>query len=388
MNTAMLALEDGTLFKGRSFGAEGTISGEVVFNTSLTGYLEVLTDPSYRGQIVTMTCPHIGNVGITYEDLENGQPHVAGFVVREVSEIPSNWRSDISIQEYLMKNGIIGISEIDTRALTRRIRSEGAMRAVLSTEIGDREKLVHLAQNAPTISEVDLVKLVTCPEIHAWDDPIDGRWYVDRQVMNGSARDLHVIAYDFGIKNNILRTLRDRVRRVTVVPADTPADRVLQLNPDGIFLSNGPGDPEVVDYAVPQLEKLFSENIPAFGICLGLQVMGLAMGASSYKMKFGHRGCNQPVQDLKTGRVEITSHNHGFALKDLPSELSVTHVCLNDQTIEGFEHKSLPFFGVQYHPEAAPGPHDSGHLFDRFVELMQQSGEIACQSEKISEKSL
>ena len=388
MNRAVLALEDGKIFEGRSFGAIGTTCGEVVFNTSLTGYLEVITDPSYCGQIVTMTCPHIGNVGITYEDLESGKPHIAGFVVREVSEVDSNWRSQNTLQEYFKTNGIVGISEVDTRALTLHIREAGAMKACLTSDDLSHQQLIEKAKSSPGISDRDLVGEVTCDEIHAWDDPVDGRWHINRALNHMHQEDLHVVAYDFGIKSNILRSLRDRVKRVTVVPASTSAERVRQLEPDGIFLSNGPGDPEQVAYAVDEIEKLISNKMPTFGICLGLQVMGLAFGAQSYKLKFGHRGCNQPVKDLTSGRVEITSHNHGFALKNLPAELALTHVCLNDETIEGFEHRTLPTFGVQYHPEAAPGPHDSGHLFDRFVQSMLDTGSLACQNEKISEKSL
>ena len=389
MTRAFLALEDGRIFEGQSFGAIGTSLGEIVFNTSLTGYLEVITDPSYRGQIVTMTCPHIGNVGITYEDLESSQPHIAGLVVREISEVESSWRSELSLQDYFKNSGIVGISEVDTRAITLHIREAGAMKACISSEDIDPQELVERAKNSPSISERDLVDEVSCSEILAWDDPVDGRWYINRSRNSiAHQKDLHVVAYDFGIKSNILRSLRDRVKRVTVVPASTSAERVMQLEPDGIFLSNGPGDPEQVAYAIDEVDKLIAGNMPTFGICLGLQVMGLAFGARSYKLKFGHRGCNQPVKDLTSGQVEITSHNHGFAIKDLPAELELTHLCLNDDTIEGFEHRKLPAFGVQYHPEAAPGPHDSGHLFDRFIQSMLDTGSGACQNEKISEKSL
>jgi carbamoyl-phosphate synthase small subunit len=364
---ALLALEDGAVFPGRPFGARGTVCGEVVFNTGMTGYTEVLTDPSYAGQIVAMTYPHIGNYGVTYEDIESHMPHLAGFVVREASGVYSNRRAQLSLDEFLKTHGVVGITDVDTRALTRRIREVGAMRACLASGDGDPEELVERARSAPQISELDLVARVTCREIHLWDDPSDPSW----QLSSREHEDLHVVAIDYGIKWNILRSLRDRVRRVTVVPADTSAKRVLDLRPDGIFLSNGPGDPERVDYAIRTIEKLLGEEIPIFGICLGHQLLGLALGARSYKLKFGHHGANQPVNDLKTGRIEITTHNHGFALRRLPRDLEVTHINLNDGTIEGLAHKRLPAFGVQYHPEAAPGPHDSTHLFDRFVRLIQ-----------------
>lgn len=360
---ALLALEDGALFYGEPSGACGTVCGEVVFNTGMTGYVEVLTDPSYKGQIVAMTSPHIGNYGVAYEDLESYRPHVTGFVVREQSRNYSNWRAQISLDEFLKAHGIVGITEVDTRELTLHIREAGAMRGCLSSEDADPKELVERARAAPSISELDLVSQVSCREIHAWDDPQDPRWRAEPQ-------DLHVVAYDFGVKQNILRNLRDRVRRVTVVPAHTPAERVLKLKPDGVFLSNGPGDPQRAPYAIREIQKLLKTGIPLFGICLGHQLLGLALGARSYKLKFGHRGTNQPVKDLQTGRVEVTTHNHGFALCDLPEELEVTHINLNDGTIEGMHHKSLPLFSVQYHPEAAPGPHDSTHLFDRFIELM------------------
>jgi carbamoyl-phosphate synthase small subunit len=366
---AWLALEDGTLFSGLPFGASGTVCGEIVFNTGLTGYVEVLTDPSYKGQIVTMTYPHIGNYGVTLEDLESSEPHVSGFVVREASGTFSNWRADSSIQEFLRNHGIIGISEIDTRALTLRIREVGAMRACISSEDVPSDDLVGRARAFPSISEQDLVGQVTGREMQRWDDPISLEW---NGTHSNKAADFHVVAFDFGIKHNILRSLRSRVSRVTLVPASTPATRVRDLRPDGIFLSNGPGDPAYLGEIIQTIHELIQMEIPIFGICLGHQLLGLAMGAKSYKLKFGHRGCNQPVKNLETGRVEITTHNHGFALRDLPDDLVITHLSLNDNTIEGFRHKRLPIFAVQYHPEAAPGPHDSDYLFESFVEMMKE----------------
>ncbi len=364
---ARLALEDGNIFEGKAFGARGTVCGEVVFNTSLTGYVEVLTDPSYAGQIVTMTYPHIGNYGVTFEDLESHRPYVTGLVVREYSEIYSNWRAQHSLNEFLKTNGIVGLCEVDTRALTLHIRQAGAMRGCLTSEEMAASQAVELARACPSISEQDLISQVTCSEAHSWDDATDPAW-TDKEH---SPEDFHVVAYDFGIKHNILRSLRAHVQRVTVVPCQTSAERVWKLKPDGIFLSNGPGDPERADFAIKNIRQLLEKDIPIFGICLGHQLLGLALGARSYKLKFGHRGSNQPVKNLKTGKVEITTHNHGFALRDLPPELEVTHVNLNDNTIEGMRLKDAKCFGVQYHPEAAPGPHDSTYLFDRFVEMMR-----------------
>ncbi len=363
---ALLALEDGTVFTGEPFGARGTVEGEVVFNTGLTGYVEVLTDPSYRSQIVAMTNPHIGNYGVTYEDLESARPQVAGFIVREASRIYSNWRATSSLEKYLEAHGIVGITEVDTRALTRHIRSAGAMRGALSSEEAYPEELIRCARRAPAISSQELVAQVSCPEPHVWSD------LPDLPPSDGAER-FNVIALDFGIKRGILRHLETRRCRVTVVPALTPARRILELRPEGIFLSNGPGDPRQVTQALPIIQRLIETNIPLFGICLGHQLLGLACGARAYKLKFGHRGVNQPVQYLASGRVEITTHNHGYALDDLPPELEVTHINLNDGTIEGLQDRERPIFSVQYHPEAAPGPHDSGYLFDRFVALMRRS---------------
>ncbi len=373
----LLALEDGTVFDGQPFGAPGTICGEVVFNTGMIGYPEVLTDPSYKGQIVTMTYPHIGNYGIVFDDFESQQLQVSGFIVRELSRISSNWRAERDLDEVLKAHGIIGLSEVDTRALTLHIREAGAMKGCLSSEGIDSQELIRRARAAPSISEQDLVGQVTCAESYRWDEPSDPRW----SNHSGTGEDLHVVVYDFGVKRNILRSLRDRVKRVTVVPAQTPTSTVLKRKPDGILLSNGPGDPERADYAIKNIRTLLERSdCPIFGICLGHQLLGLALGARSYKLKFGHRGANQPVKNIATGRVEITTHNHGFALRDLPPELEVTHINLNDGTIEGMKLKGAKHcFSVQYHPEAAPGPQDSGYLFEDFVRLMreQKRGDVA-----------
>lgn len=367
---ALLALEDGTVFPGEPLGARGTICGEVVFNTAMSGYVEVLTDPSFRGQIVTMTQPHVGNYGVTFQDVESHQAHVSGFIVREASSRYSNWRGELSLEDYLKKTGIVGLAELDTRALVRHVRTLGAMRGCLSCESDDREALVERARRAPAITERDLIGEVTAPEIHAWDDGSDPAWLDGADVREPD--DHHVVAYDFGIKHSILRQLRDRASRVTVVPAETSAERVRGMGPDGIFLSNGPGDPERAAHAIREVRKLAELDVPIFGICLGHQLLGLALGARSYKLKFGHHGSNQPVQRLDTGQVTVTTHNHGFALDDLPAHLEVTHVNLNDETIEGMRVPDAPILSVQYHPEAAPGPHDSRHLFDRFLTMMRR----------------
>jgi carbamoyl-phosphate synthase small subunit len=366
---AKLALEDGSVFTGRAFGASGTTEGEVVFNTSMTGYQEILTDPSYKGQIVTMTYPLIGNYGINRHDMESAQPHVAGFVIKELSPIPSNYRSDLTLDAYLKENNLIGIEGIDTRALTRRLRISGAMRGVLSTEILDDAQLVNRAQHSAQMIGADWVQAVKPAEGYGWDQD-QGEWALGK-VERGDG--LHVVALDCGAKSNILRNLVERGVKVTVVPPETPAEAILKLNPDGVFVSNGPGDPAVLDYAVKPLKGVI-EKIPTFGICLGHQLLSRALGAKTYKLKFGHRGGNQPVKNLDTGRVEITSQNHGFAVERKSLEAHggiVTHVNLNDNTIEGFRHKSLPVFSVQYHPEASPGPHDAAYLFDAFIEMMK-----------------
>lgn len=388
---AILALADGTVFHGQSFGSPVTVTGEIVFNTSMTGYQEILTDPSYYGQIVTMTCPHIGNVGVNPEDVEASRPWASGLIVREVSHRVSNWRARQSLPDYLGQHNLPGLTEIDTRALVRHIRSQGAMLAALSSdERLSPADLVDLARAAPSMNGLDLAKEVTCPEPYHWEDAIPQAWRVEEnrksqipldgaQVVN--RKSFNVVAYDFGIKHNILRLLTVAGCRVTVVPATTPAQDVLALNPDGIFLSNGPGDPAAVTYAIEATRELIDSNIPIFGICLGHQILGLALGGTTHKLKFGHRGGNQPVKNISLplegegqGGVSITSHNHGFAVTagSLPNEVEVTHTNLNDGCIEGLRHKSKPVFSIQYHPEASPGPHDALGFFGQFVELMEQ----------------
>lgn len=366
---AKLALEDGTVFTGRAFGYFGTSEGEVVFNTSMTGYQEILTDPSYKGQIVTMTYPLIGNYGINRQDAESRQPQVEGFVIKELSPVYSNYRADMSLDEYLAENKIIGIEGIDTRALTRKLRISGSMRGILSTEILDDAALVDRARHAAQMAGADWVQAVKPSKPYEWNQN-QGAWGLGK-VERGDG--LHVIALDCGAKQNILRHLTERGVKVTVLPPETSAEEILNHKPDGLFVSNGPGDPAVLDYAVKPLRGAMGK-VPIFGICLGHQLLGRAIGASTYKLKFGHRGANQPVKNLDTGRVEITSQNHGFAVDQASLEARggvVTHLNLNDNTVEGFRHKDLPVFSVQYHPEASPGPHDAAYLFDAFIEMMK-----------------
>lgn len=368
---AKLALEDGTVFTGNSFGAAGEVDGEVCFNTSMTGYQEILTDPSYRGQIVTMTYPHIGNYGINDEDVESSKPHLAGFVVRELSRVASNFRSQQQLGDYLAKHGIVGISGIDTRALVRRLRIDGAMRGVLSTIDLDEDSLVAKAKRSLGLVGRDLVREVMPTAPRTWDQPLSD-WDKLNADPTGGER-LHVVALDFGMKWNIPRHLTDVNCQVTVLPGSATADEVLAHRPAGIFLSNGPGDPEPLSYATEMIQGVLGKA-PLFGICLGHQLFALACGARTFKLKFGHRGANQPVLDCLTGKVEITAQNHGFAVEEesLPAELEITHRNLNDNTIAGLRHKTAPAFSVQYHPEASSGPHDSQYLFGRFRQLMDE----------------
>jgi carbamoyl-phosphate synthase small subunit len=376
---ALLALEDGRVFEGESFGGTGTRVGEICFNTSMTGYQEVLTDPSYRGQIVAMTYPHIGNYGTNALDQESAKPHVSGFVIEELSEIPSNWRSEESLDAYLRRWKIPGVQGIDTRALTRHLRERGAMKACLTTEDLSEKAAVEEAVRGDGVVGMDYVQEVSATSAYEWD--ADDRESTLWSVARGNADEVHreklppvrhrIVAYDYGIKENILRRLRQNGFGVTVVPANTTAAETLALKPDGVFLSNGPGDPSTLRYAHEAVRGLMGK-MPIFGICLGHQVLGYAFGGDTFKLKFGHRGGNQPVKDLLTGKVAITSQNHGFAVdaESLPANVEVTHVNLNDGTVEGMRHTELPVFSVQYHPEAAPGPHDAGYFFQQFAELI------------------
>jgi carbamoyl-phosphate synthase small subunit len=359
MTKAILVLEDGRTFTGASFGADGETFGEMVFNTSMTGYQEILTDPSYAGQIVCMTYPQIGNYGVNEADVESRRPWVEGFVVREASSIASNWRSTETLDSYLKKNNIVGIEHIDTRALVRHIRDKGAMRAGISTIELNGEALLQKILASPDMKNRELATSVTAAE--SFDYAAEGE------------EKFHVVAFDFGVKTNSLREFSKFGCRITVVPSETSADDVLALKPDGIFLSNGPGDPASMSAVIAEIKKLTQEEVPMFGICLGHQLIGSAFGGETYKMKFGHRGGNQPIKDLTTGKIEIASHNHGFAVEreSLPADVEVTHINLNDNTVAGLRHKSLPVFSVQYHPESAPGPHDSEYLFERFIGLMK-----------------
>jgi len=408
-----IVLEDGTVYQGRSFGYCGEQAGEIVFNTGMAGYQEILTDPSYKGQIVVMTYPLIGNYGINFHDQESGMPQVSGFIVKENSPIPHNWRSKTSLSSYLNEHRIIGIEGVDTRAITRRIRMKGAMKAVISTETEDIASLLAQVQAAPGMAGQDLVKDVTCREAYYYQekpiDPHELNWheYLSDRTDDHAGEDgndanntnhannetseaatatretdetdcpaharYRVVAVDFGVKENILRQLTGVGFEVQVVPASFSADQIMAMNPDGVFLSNGPGDPAAVQYAVDTVRELL-HRVPIFGICLGHQILGLALGGRTFKLKFGHRGCNHPVKDLTTGRVEITSQNHGFCV-DIDSlksqDVTLTHINLNDQTLEGMQHNIWPIFSVQYHPEASPGPHDSHYLFKRFYNMVQ-----------------
>ena len=355
---AILVLEDGRTFTGTSFGADGEAFGEMVFNTSMSGYQEILTDPSYAGQIVCMTYPLIGNYGTNTEDVESRRPWVEGFVVREASRIASNFRSTMSLQDYLKTNSIVGIEHLDTRALVRHIRDKGAMRSAISTIDLDPQSLLNKVLASPEMANRELASAVTADANYFYPATAEERF--------------HIVAYDFGVKTNSLREFAKFGCRVTVVPSNTSADETMALKPDGIFLSNGPGDPSTMRSVVDEIRKLTTSDVPMFGICLGHQIIGQVFAGETYKLKFGHRGGNQPIKDLTTGKIEITAHNHGFAVdaNSLPADVEVTHINLNDNTVAGLRHKTLPVFSVQYHPESAPGPHDSEYLFERFIDLM------------------
>lgn len=373
--TAKLALENGTVFTGESFGASSETTGEVVFNTSITGYQEILTDPSYAGQIVTMTYPLIGNYGVNSEDLESSKPQVAGFVVKEYFEFYSNFRATGSLGEWLKARKIIAIQGIDTRMLTKMIRTAGAMRGIISTVDLDDASLVEKARRSPSMSGLDLAKDVTTKTSYDWNE-IDRTPFAlkTKSAVAPDGRKWRVVVYDFGVKQNILRRLATYGCKLTVVPASFPADKVLAMEPDGVFLSNGPGDPSAVRYGIQNIKQLVGKK-PVFGICLGHQLMAIALGGETFKLKFGHRGGNHPVKNLRTGGIEITSQNHGFAVdpKSLdPATIEITHVNLNDDTNEGLRHRELPIFSVQYHPEASPGPHDSDYLFEQFISMMER----------------
>lgn len=368
---ALLALEDGTTWPGIGFGAVGDTTGEAVFNTSMTGYQEILTDPSYHEQIVTMTAPHIGNYGVTPEDDESSRVWAAGFVIRSLSPVVSNWRARQSLEDYLAERNVVGITEVDTRALVRHIRTHGAMRAAISSSDPDPDRLIALAKASRDMNGLDLAKEVTCTEPYHWTEASDW-WKPGVTKSEVTDAQFHVVAYDFGVKRNMLRLLAERGCKITVVPASFSAEDTLALNPDGIFLSNGPGDPSAVTYAIDNVRQLLGHK-PLFGICLGHQILGLALGGETFKMKFGHRGGNQPVQVETSRAVQISSHNHGFAVDptSLPSDVQSSHTNLNDGVCEGLNAPKQRAFSVQYHPESSPGPHDSDELFDRFIAMME-----------------
>jgi len=372
---AILALEDGRLFRGKAFGSVVERVGEVVFNTSLTGYQEIFTDPSYAGQIVVLTNPQIGNYGTSPSDAESSRPYIEGLIVREFSPISSNWRSSEVTDEYLERNGVPVVSEIDTRAVVRHLRANGVMRGVISTAVEDTDRLVAMARAHKKMDGTDLASVVSTKTVYTWDSTEKKNETGDKFLpqASASAEQMHVVAYDFGIKQNILRMLTRENCRVTVVPAKTSAADVMALKPDGVFCSNGPGDPEPLDYAIANVQAL-QGKVPLFGICLGHQIFGLALGGKTYKLKFGHHGGNHPIKNLETGKVEITAQNHNFNVdpESLPDDVEVTHVNLNDDTLAGLKHKTDPMFSVQYHPEASPGPHDSHYLFKDFRKMMEE----------------
>lgn len=368
---AKLALEDGTVYTGTSFGADGTRGAEAVFNTSMAGYQEILTDPSYAGQMVTMTYPQIGNYGVNTEDVESDRPYMEGLIVRELSNIVSNFRAEQSLEDYLKQTGVVGLEGIDTRALTKKLRAEGVMKGVLSTEILDDAELVRMAEQGPGLLGRDLVQEVSRKTSERWTKGFESQFAM---ASRGEPSGLKVVAIDCGMKRNIMRNLVEAGFEVTVVPAGTPAEKICKLKPDGLFVSNGPGDPEPVSYVIETLRELIPTGLPIFGICLGMQLLGLALGGKTYKLKFGHRGANQPVLNVGTGRVEITSQNHGFAvaIESLNrEEVEITHMNLNDNTLEGIAHRNWPIYAVQYHPEASPGPHDASYLFDCFAGMIR-----------------
>lgn len=373
---ALLVLADGTVYEGYSFGSKGTTVGEVVFNTGMTGYQEVLTDPSYAGQIVTFTYPELGNTGVNPEDEESIRPQVKGAIAKNICHRPSNWRSSQSLPDYLAAHHVIGIYGIDTRSLTRKIRSVGAMNGAISTEILDPGELRTLVEQAPSMAGLNLVKEVTTKQPYEWLEPTETAWEFSNSATGDQEPRYTVVALDFGVKRNILRRLASYGCRVIVVPANTSPEEILKYNPDGIFLSNGPGDPSAVTEGIAITKELVKAEKPVFGICMGHQILGLSLGAETFKLKFGHRGLNQPA-GLAQQQVEITSQNHGFAIDPdtLASDVQITHLNLNDRTVAGLKHKTLPLFSVQYHPEASPGPHDADYLFERFVQAMQQQQE-------------
>ena len=374
---ALLVLADGTAYRGWSFGARTTVVGEVVFNTGMTGYQEVLTDPSYSGQIVTFTYPELGNTGVNLEDQESSRPHIRAAIARNVCDRPSNWRSSQSLPDYLKQYNIPGIYGIDTRALTRKIRTVGAINGGISTSILDPAELLEQVQDAPSMDGLNLVREVTTREIYEWSEATESVWEFSPTVKPANGEMWTVVAIDFGIKRNILRRLASYGCRVIVVPADTTPEEILKYNPDGIFLSNGPGDPSAVTEGIETAKALLKSDKPVFGICMGHQILGLSLGAETFKLKFGHRGLNHPAG--LTQQVEITSQNHGFAIDpdSLVPEVEITHLNLNDRTVAGLKHKTLPLFSVQYHPEASPGPHDADYLFDRFVQSMRENQKVA-----------